>query len=218
MSQVFWLLGRVHGVVRHFSPFSPWSLVLSRINDADHPLGTGMDMNVSDLNGLLVAAPVPVQCLDQLELQAQQSSGIAPVDADERFVQMPLAVLKELEAGESRGNDLNSDQRLEFTLRLNGGDQRDRCIESCLLKHVIWSRSQRRDELRQHRVDELVGERLPEDGPKSGFCSSSSAVGATTSSLCLVGFLSRGGAFFAVGPLRGREPQRAAWRHRIGRQ
>jgi hypothetical protein len=28
--------------------------------------------------------------------------------------------------------DLNSDQRLEFTLRLNGCDQRDCCIESCL--------------------------------------------------------------------------------------
>ena len=65
-------------------------------------------MNVSDFNRLLVAAPVLVECLDQLELQAQQSSTIAPIDADECFVQMPLAVLKELEAGESRCNDLNS--------------------------------------------------------------------------------------------------------------
>ena len=65
-------------------------------------------MNVSDFNRLLVAAPVLVQRSDQIKLQAQQSSGIAPVDADERFVQMPLAVLKELEAGESRSNDLNS--------------------------------------------------------------------------------------------------------------
>ena len=52
-------------------------------------------------------------------------------------------------------------------LRLNGGDQRARGVEICLLKHVKWSRSKRRDELRQHYVDELVGKRLPEDVPES---------------------------------------------------
>ena len=67
-----------------------------------------MDMKVSGLNGLLVAAPVLVQCLNELELQAQQSSGKAPVDADEHFVQMVLTALKELEAGESCRNYLNS--------------------------------------------------------------------------------------------------------------
>jgi hypothetical protein len=71
-----------------------------------------MDMHVSDFNGLLVTAPVLVQCLDELELEPQQSSSIAAVNADERFVQMPLAVLEELEAGKSCGNDLNSEQRL----------------------------------------------------------------------------------------------------------
>jgi hypothetical protein len=37
----------------------PYPLVASlpRINDADHPLGAGMDVNVADLNGLLVTAP-----------------------------------------------------------------------------------------------------------------------------------------------------------------
>ena len=128
-----------------------------------------MDMDVPDFNSLLVATPVLVQCLDQLNLESEQSSSVPSVDADERFIQMALAVLEELEAGESGGNDLNSDQCLEFTLGLNGGDHRDRCIERCLLKHVTWSRSQRRDELRQHHVDELVGERLAEDAPQSGF-------------------------------------------------
>ena len=69
-------------------------------------------MHMSDFNGLLVTAPVLVQCLDELELEAQQPSAIAAVDADERFIQMPLAALKELEAGESRCNDLNSNQSL----------------------------------------------------------------------------------------------------------
>jgi hypothetical protein len=91
-----------------FPALLPLVARLPRINDANHPLGTGMDMNMSDFNGLLVTAPVVVQCPDEIKLQAQQLSGIAPVDADERFVQMPLAVPKELEAGESRCNDLNS--------------------------------------------------------------------------------------------------------------
>jgi len=78
-----------------------------------------MDVNVSDFNGLLVTTPVLVQCLDQLVLESEQSSSVPSVDADERFIQMALAVLEELEAGESGGNDLNSDQCLEFTLGLN---------------------------------------------------------------------------------------------------
>ena len=57
-------------------------------------------MHMSNCKGLLVTAPVLVQCLDESELQAQQSSGIATVDADEHFVQMLLTALKELEAGE----------------------------------------------------------------------------------------------------------------------
>ena len=89
--------------------------VFQRIDDADHPLATRMDMHMSDLDGLLVAAPatpVLVQCLDQLELQAQQSSAITPVNFDVRILQMPLAQLKELEAGESSCSDLNSKQGL----------------------------------------------------------------------------------------------------------
>jgi hypothetical protein len=126
-------------------------------------------MDVSNLDSLLVTTPVLVQCLDQLELKPEQSSGIAPLDANERFIQMPLTVLKELEAGESGRHDLNGDEGLEFTLGFNGGDQRDRCIESPFVKHVERSWAQCRDELRQHDVDELVGKRLPEDVPQRGF-------------------------------------------------
>jgi hypothetical protein len=128
-----------------------------------------MDMDVSNFDSLLVTTPVLVQCLDQLELKPEQSSGIAPLDANERFIQMPLTVLKELEAGESGRHDLNGDEGLEFTLGFNGGDQRDRCIESPFVKHVERSWAQCRDELRQHDVDELVGKRLPEDVPQRGF-------------------------------------------------
>ena len=67
--------------------------VFQRIDDADYPLATRMDMHMSDLDGLLVAAPatpVLVQCLDQLELQAHQSSGVAPVNLDVRILQMNM--------------------------------------------------------------------------------------------------------------------------------
>ena len=126
-------------------------------------------MNVSDFNGLLVTTPVLVQCLDQVQLEPKQSSRIAPVDADERFIQMPLTLLKEPKGGEAGGYDLNSDEGLEFALRFNGGDQRDRCIESSFLEHIVRPWSKCRDELRQHHVDELVGKRLPEDVPEGGF-------------------------------------------------
>ena len=72
-------------------------------------------MHLSDLDGLLVAAPatpVLVQCLDEVELQAQQSSAIAPVNLDVRILQMPLAELKELEAGESSCSGLNGKKGL----------------------------------------------------------------------------------------------------------
>ena len=67
--------------------------VFQRIDDADHPLATRMDMHMSDLDGLLVAAPaapVLVQCLDQLELQAHQSSGVAPVNLEVRIFQLNM--------------------------------------------------------------------------------------------------------------------------------
>jgi hypothetical protein len=72
-------------------------------------------MHMPDFDGLLVtapASPVLVQCLDQLELQAQQSSAVAPVNVDVRIFQMPLAEPKELEAGESSCSDLNGEQGL----------------------------------------------------------------------------------------------------------
>ena len=69
-------------------------------------------MHMSDFDGLLVTAPVLVQCLDEVELQAQQPSAIAPVHADVCLLQVTLAALQKLETGESRGNDLNSKQGL----------------------------------------------------------------------------------------------------------
>jgi hypothetical protein len=87
-----------------------------------------MDMHMLDSDRLLVAAPVLVEALDQLKLKPEQSSGIAAVNADECVIQVPLAVLEKLEAGESGSGDLNSDERLNLPSRLNRGDKRQRSI------------------------------------------------------------------------------------------
>src|SRR2546429_6937009 len=109
MRQVSWALS--HG--RRLIPRSPpCAAFLPRIDDADHPLGTGIDMHMSDFDGLLVTATVLVQCLDEVELQAQQPGAIAPVHADVCLLQVTLAALQKLETGKSRGNDLNSKQGL----------------------------------------------------------------------------------------------------------
>src|SRR5438552_18856600 len=60
---------------------------------ADHPLGAGMNMHMSGFDGLLVTAPGLVECLDEVELEAQQPSAIAPVHADVCLLQVTLATL-----------------------------------------------------------------------------------------------------------------------------
>ena len=40
-----------------------------RIDNSNHPLGAGMEVDVLNLNGLLVASPMSVEGLDQIELQ-----------------------------------------------------------------------------------------------------------------------------------------------------
>ena len=71
-------------------------------------------MHMSDLDGLLVAR-LPRRCLSSAWISSsckRSSSAIAPVNVDVRILQMPLAELKEFEAGESSGSDLNGKQGL----------------------------------------------------------------------------------------------------------
>ena len=189
-----------------FFAFSPSAAVLPRIYYPDYPLGTGMDVNVSDFNGLLVTTPVLVQRLDQLELEPEEPSGVTPIDPDEHFIQMPLAVPKELEPGESSGDDLNSDQRLEFTLRLTDATS---AIPALRVASSSTSCGPGRSaetscvSITSTNSSESVS---PKTFLKAALCSSSSA-GARTTSLCLLGFFTRGGAFFptrCVGGLFGR--------------
>ncbi len=47
----------------------------TRINDADQPLGTGMDVEMMDLHSLLMAPPMAVESLDQIKLQPEELIG-----------------------------------------------------------------------------------------------------------------------------------------------
>ena len=53
-----------------------------RIDNPNHPLGAGMEVDVLNLNGLLVTSPMSVEGLDQIELKPQQLVGIIAIHAD----------------------------------------------------------------------------------------------------------------------------------------
>ena len=67
-------IGLTQGLVCHFLPI-PLSLS-GRIDNSNHPLGAGMEVDVLNLNGLLVASPMSVEGLDQIELKPQQLVGV----------------------------------------------------------------------------------------------------------------------------------------------
>ena len=52
------------------------------IDNSNHPLGAGMEVDVSNLNGLLVTSPMSIEGLDQIELKPQQLVGIIALHAD----------------------------------------------------------------------------------------------------------------------------------------
>src|SRR6478672_6775121 len=53
-----------------------------RIDNPNHHLRAGMEVDVLNLNGLLVTSPMSVEGLDQIELKPQQLVGIIAIHAD----------------------------------------------------------------------------------------------------------------------------------------
>ena len=49
-----------------------------RIDNSNHPLGAGMEVDVLNLNGLLVTSPMSVEGLDQIELIASHRGSHCP--------------------------------------------------------------------------------------------------------------------------------------------
>ena len=68
-------------------------MVLSgRIDNSNHPLGAGMEVDVLNLNGLLVTSSMSVEGLDQIELKPQQLVGIIAIYADVLFGHVLVAL------------------------------------------------------------------------------------------------------------------------------
>jgi hypothetical protein len=64
----------------------------SSINDSNHPLGPGMDVNVPNLHRLLVPPLMSVKGLDQLDLGSKQLGGKAAVHVDVDLIHVVLAL------------------------------------------------------------------------------------------------------------------------------
>jgi hypothetical protein len=74
-------------------------LTLSSINDSNHPLGPGMDVDMPDLHRLRVAPPMPVKGLDHVELQPKELDGVVAVHIDVDLVEVVLALLRSTRRG-----------------------------------------------------------------------------------------------------------------------
>ena len=48
-----------------------YPLLLTGIDDANQPLSPGVDVEVMDLHGLLMAPPMPIDSLDQIKMQSE---------------------------------------------------------------------------------------------------------------------------------------------------
>jgi len=75
-----------------FLALSSCMVFSGRIDNPNHPLGAGMEVDVLNLNGLLVTSPMSVEGLDQIELKPQQPVRVIAVDSDVVFRHLPLAL------------------------------------------------------------------------------------------------------------------------------
>ena len=63
-------VGRVQSAGAWGRPsFSVLLPILGWVHDSDHPLAARIKVNVVDLDGLVVTAPMPIECLQQVSLQ-----------------------------------------------------------------------------------------------------------------------------------------------------
>lgn len=67
-------------------------LFFGGVDDADHPLAAGVDVDVAYLDHLL-AALQPVKCLHYVQLQAEELESISAVDATKRFTPSRLCLM-----------------------------------------------------------------------------------------------------------------------------
>ncbi len=62
--------------------FSGAPVSVAGIDNSNDPLGSGVDVKVPDLHGLLMATAVSVEGLDQVKLQSEELAGVWTVGAN----------------------------------------------------------------------------------------------------------------------------------------
>ena len=77
------------------------------IDNSNHPLGAGMEVDVPNLNGLLVTSPMPVEGLHQIELKPQQLAGVIAVYADVLLGHALVALAQKAKPREPGCDDLH---------------------------------------------------------------------------------------------------------------
>ena len=97
----------------------PLALFSGSIDDTNHPLGSGMDVEVPNFYRLLVPPPMPVEGVDHVKLQSKKLNGVVPVHADIDLIEVMLGLAQEFRACEPDSRNFNREQSFELGLRLH---------------------------------------------------------------------------------------------------
>jgi hypothetical protein len=77
-------------------------LSVAGIDNANHPLGAGMDVKVTDLDRLLMASPMAIESLDQVKLQSEELAGVWTIGANVLLSHAVLALTQKAKSCEPR--------------------------------------------------------------------------------------------------------------------
>jgi hypothetical protein len=77
-------------------------LSFTGIDDANQSLASGMDLDVTNLDRLPMASPVPVEGLDQVKLQSKELAGVWTVGANLLLGHAVLALPQKAKSCEPR--------------------------------------------------------------------------------------------------------------------
>jgi len=86
-------------------------------------------VEVSNLDGLLVASPKPIEGLDQVKLKSQQFVAVGAVSVDVVLGHVLLALAKKPKTREPSSDNLHGNEGFQFRPTVGGSDDRQRSIE-----------------------------------------------------------------------------------------
>ncbi|MGD0316295.1 MAG: hypothetical protein ABSB37_10160 [Xanthobacteraceae bacterium] len=97
----------------------PLALFSGSVDDTNHPLGAGMNVEVPNLYRLLVPPPMPVEGLDHFKLKSKKLNGVVPIDADIDLIEVMLGLAQKFRAREPDSRNFDREQSFELGLRLH---------------------------------------------------------------------------------------------------